>query len=130
MSFGRPIEAPRCAKVWASTTLEHDMQSRTFITLIGGLTGWRIADRALRKTRPKRLRSGRGRAVIWLIGGLALGSVLPAAAQQPPKLPVLGWLSPATTLSYEQPGTDSPGLAQLRAALEKRGLIDGKNIRV
>ena len=68
--------------------------------------------------------------MIWLIGAFALGSVLPAAALQSPTLPVLGWLSPATTLSYERPGSDSPGLAQLRAALEKRGLIDGKNIRI
>ena len=45
-------------------------------------------------------------------------------------MPVLGWLSPATTQSYQLLAPDSPGPAQLRAALSKYGLIDGTNIRV
>jgi len=45
-------------------------------------------------------------------------------------MPVLGWLTPATTLSYQQQAPDSPGPAQLRAALAKYGLVDGTNIRI
>jgi putative ABC transport system substrate-binding protein len=54
---------------------------------------------------------------------------LAAIAQEKP-MPVLGWLSPATTQSYQMPGPDSPGLMLLRASLAKYDLIDGKNIRV
>lgn len=65
---------------------------------------------------------------------LALGLgllLLPCAASgQERTVPVLGWLSPATTQSYQMPGSDSPGLALLRASLAKYGLVDGKNIRV
>src|SRR4051794_1701539 len=45
-------------------------------------------------------------------------------------MPVLGWLTPATTQSYQLLAPDSPGLAQLRLALVKYGLVDGTNIRV
>jgi len=61
---------------------------------------------------------------------LALGCAPPAIAQQTAKLPVLGWLTPATTQSYQQPAADSPGPAQLRAALAKYGFTEGANIRV
>jgi len=53
-----------------------------------------------------------------------------AARAQQSAMPVLGWLSPATTQSYQLLAPDSPGPAQLRAALSKYGLIDGTNIRV
>jgi ABC-type uncharacterized transport system substrate-binding protein len=46
------------------------------------------------------------------------------------KIPVIGWLSPATLQSYSQPGPDNPGPHQLRDALSKHGLIDGKSIRI
>ena len=60
-----------------------------------------------------------------------LCSVALAQAQQPPAgVPVIGWLSPATAQSYSQPGLGNPGPHQLRAALAKHGLIDGKNIRI
>ncbi len=65
--------------------------------------------------------------------GLALWlcSVVLAQAQQPPAgVPVVGWLSPATAQSYSQPGLGNPGPHQLRAALAKHGLIDGKDIRI
>src|SRR5205085_8434892 len=39
-------------------------------------------------------------------------------------------LSPATTQSYQPLAPDSPGPAQLRAALAKYGLVDGTNIRI
>jgi ABC-type uncharacterized transport system substrate-binding protein len=79
---------------------------------------------------PERPQFGRGRYLKWLIAGLALGCVLHAAAQQPAKLPVLGWLSPATTQSYQRAEADSPGPALLRRALATLGFIDGTNIRL
>jgi putative tryptophan/tyrosine transport system substrate-binding protein len=64
-------------------------------------------------------------SILWLC------SVVPASAQEPPaNVPILGWLSPATTESYHQPGPGNPGLQILRDSLAKHGLIDGKNIRV
>jgi putative ABC transport system substrate-binding protein len=64
-------------------------------------------------------------SVLWLC------NIIPASAQEPPaNIPVIGWLSPATTESYQQPGLDNPGLQLLRDTLAKHGLIDGKNIRL
>jgi ABC transporter substrate binding protein len=52
-------------------------------------------------------------------------------AQEPPvNVPVIGWLSPATTQSYQQPGPGNPGPHLLRDSLAKHGFIDGKNIRI
>ena len=60
-----------------------------------------------------------------------LCNVVAAAAQEPPaNIPVIGWLTPATTESYSQPGAGNPGLPLLRDMLAKHGLIDGKNVRV
>ena len=54
-----------------------------------------------------------------------------ASAQEPAlKVPVVGWLSPATTQSYQQPGAGNPGLALLQKSLARHGLIDGRNIRI
>ena len=63
--------------------------------------------------------------IFWLFS-----TVLPYAQESPVKLPVLGWLSPATTQSYQQPGPGNPGPQLLRDSLAKHGLIDGKNIRL
>ena len=46
------------------------------------------------------------------------------------RAPVVGWLSPASAQSYSQTGVGNPGPHQLRAALAKYGLIDGKNVRI
>ena len=63
--------------------------------------------------------------IFWLCG-IVLGY-----AQEPPiKLPVIGWLSPATTQSYNQPGPGNPGPQLLSDSLARHGLIDGKNIRL
>jgi putative ABC transport system substrate-binding protein len=64
-------------------------------------------------------------AVFWLSG-----TVLASAQEPPVKVPVIGWLSPATTESYNQPGAGNPGLQLLRNSLARHGLIDGRNIRV
>jgi putative ABC transport system substrate-binding protein len=63
--------------------------------------------------------------IFWLSS-----TVLPYAQEPPVKLPVIGWLSPSTTQSYQQPGPGNPGLQLLRNSLAKHGLIDGKNVRL
>jgi putative tryptophan/tyrosine transport system substrate-binding protein len=65
-------------------------------------------------------------ALIFCVCGIA-----PAFAQEPPaKIPIIGWLTPSTTESYEQQGAGSPGPQLLRDSLAKHGLIDGKTIRL
>ena len=68
------------------------------------------------------------RTLMILLGGAATWPLATRAQQK--AMPVLGWLSPATTQSYQLLGPDSPGPAQLRAAMAKYGLVDGTNIRV
>ena len=64
-------------------------------------------------------------SVLWLSGAVL------ASAQEPPvKVPVIGWLSPATTASYRQPGAGNPGPELLRNSLARHGLIDGRNVRL
>jgi putative ABC transport system substrate-binding protein len=63
--------------------------------------------------------------VFWLCS-----TVLPYAQEPPLKLPVIGWLTPATTQSYSQSSRGNPGPQLLRDSLAKHGLIDGKNVRL
>jgi putative ABC transport system substrate-binding protein len=63
--------------------------------------------------------------VFWLCS-----AGLPYAQETPPKLPVIGWLTPATTESYSQSGPADPGPQLLRDSLAKHGLVDGKNVRL
>jgi putative tryptophan/tyrosine transport system substrate-binding protein len=63
--------------------------------------------------------------IFWLCS-----NVLASAQDSSVKLPVIGWLSPATTQSYQQPGPGNPGLQLLRDSLARHGFIDGKNIRI
>jgi putative ABC transport system substrate-binding protein len=63
--------------------------------------------------------------IFWLCS-----NVLTSAQDSSVKLPVIGWLSPATTQSYQQPGPGNPGLQLLRDSLARHGFIDGKNIRI
>src|SRR5437763_13658282 len=62
--------------------------------------------------------------------GVAAAAWPCSTAAQQNAMPVLGWLTPATTQSYQLLAPDSPALAQLRLALVKYGLFDGTNIRV
>jgi hypothetical protein len=65
-------------------------------------------------------------SIFWLCS-----TVLASAQEEPSvKVPVIGWLSPATTESYHQPGAGNPGPELLRTSLARHGLIDRKNIRV
>ena len=63
--------------------------------------------------------------LIFCVCGIA-----PALTQQAVKVPIIGWLTPATTESYQQPGAGNPGPQLLRDSLAKHGLIDGKTIRL
>jgi putative tryptophan/tyrosine transport system substrate-binding protein len=63
--------------------------------------------------------------IFWLCG-----NVLASAQEASVKLPVIGWLTPSTTQSYQQPGPGNPGLQLLRDSLGKHGFIDGRNIRI
>src|SRR5215470_17134127 len=69
------------------------------------------------------------RELLVALGGAAAAWPLAARAQQP-AIPIVGWLSPATSQSYSQPMPGNPGLHQLREGLARHGLIDGKNIRI
>ena len=63
--------------------------------------------------------------ISWLCG-IAL-----AFAQDPSaKLPIIGWITPSTTESYQQSAPRSPGPRLLRESLARHGLIDGKNMRL
>src|SRR5262249_14398355 len=54
-----------------------------------------------------------------------------AFAQEPSaKLPIIGWISPSTTESYQEAAPGSPGPRLLRESLARHGLIDGKNMRL
>src|SRR5262245_49688795 len=48
----------------------------------------------------------------------------------PTKASVIGLLTPATAQSYQQVGPGHPGPQLLRDQLARRGLIDGKNVRL
>ena len=63
--------------------------------------------------------------VFWL-----WGNVLAHAQESGTKVPVIGWLTPATTQSYSQTGRGNPGPHLLRESLARHGLIDGRNVRV
>jgi putative tryptophan/tyrosine transport system substrate-binding protein len=65
-------------------------------------------------------------AVISWLGGTALAF----AQESSSKFPIIGWVSPATTESYQQSAPGSPGLQLLRESLARHGLIDGKNMRL
>ena len=67
-------------------------------------------------------------AVLLIFG---LGAAVVASAQESPrKVPVIGWLTPATTESYRLAGEGNPGLELLRKSLARHGLVDGQNIRL
>ena len=58
------------------------------------------------------------------------GAALAFAQEPSGKLPIIGWITPATAESYQQsaPGRSAPEL--LRESLARHGLLDGKNIRL
>ena len=63
----------------------------------------------------------RGRIVVWLLATVLLTTVPPAEAQQPSKIPRIGYLSGTTT---------NPRREAFRQGLRELGYVEGKNIVV
>ena len=70
-----------------------------------------------------------GRIALALMSWLC-GIVLAFAQEPSGKLPIIGWITPSTTESYQQSAPGSPGPRLLREMLARHGLIDGKNMRL
>src|SRR6516165_6081144 len=58
------------------------------------------------------------------------GTPLAYAQDTSVKIPIIGWITPSTTESYQESAPGSPGLPLLRQSLARHGLIDGKTVRV
>src|SRR6266851_8272675 len=69
------------------------------------------------------------RIALALISWLC-GTALAFAQEPSAKLPIIGWITPSTTESYQESAPGSPGPRLLRESLAKHGLIDGKNVRL
>jgi hypothetical protein len=65
----------------------------------------------------------RRREFMAALGGAAAWP-LAASAQQPPAMPVIGWLSPRNA------NTDALVLPAFRQALAARGYVEGRNLKV
>jgi len=63
--------------------------------------------------------------ISWLCG-----TALAFAQETSDRLPLVGWITPSTTESYQQSAPGSPGLPLLRESLARHGLIDGKTVRL
>ena len=63
--------------------------------------------------------------IFWLCGTL-----LAFAQDSSVKVPIIGWITPSTTESYQQSAPGSPGPGLLREMLARHGLIDGKTVRL
>ena len=61
----------------------------------------------------------RGRIVVWLLATVLLTTVPPAEAQQPSKIPRIGYVSGTTT---------NPRREAFRQGLRELGYVEGKNI--
>lgn len=57
-------------------------------------------------------------------------TALSFAQEQQVKVPIIGWIGPATTESYQHSAPGSPGPRLLRESLARHGLIDGKTVRL
>jgi len=64
------------------------------------------------------------KSLFWLLATVLLTTALIADAQQPKKVPRLGYLSPG------DPATDSARAEAIRLALRERGYIEGQNIAI
>jgi putative ABC transport system substrate-binding protein len=69
------------------------------------------------------------RIALALISWLC-GTALAFAQEPSAKLPIIGWITPSTTESYQESAPGSPGPRLLRESLARHGLIDGKNVRL
>jgi putative ABC transport system substrate-binding protein len=64
------------------------------------------------------------RQLIALVGGAAMVGPLAAAAQQPAKVPLIGWLW------FGRPGDTSAEVKGFKEGLRELGYVEGRNIRV
>jgi putative ABC transport system substrate-binding protein len=62
--------------------------------------------------------------LLWLLATLLLTTAPPAEAQQPKKVPLIGFLS------ARDPATESARAAAIRLALRERGYMEGQNIAI
>ena len=70
-----------------------------------------------------------GRYMRWIALALAFSLCgTPLAFAQ--EVPVIGWITPSTTESFQQTAPGSPGPGLLREMLTRHGLIDGKTVRL
>src|SRR5712691_4876399 len=67
--------------------------------------------------------------ISWLCG-TALAFAQEPSDKPSDRLPIIGWISPTTTESYQQSAPGSPGPRLMRESLARHGFIDGKNIRL
>ena len=62
--------------------------------------------------------------LLWLLATLLLTTAPPAEAQQPKKIPRIGYLS------YSDPATESTRFEAIRLALRELGYIEGQSIAI
>jgi putative ABC transport system substrate-binding protein len=70
------------------------------------------------------------RLVAFALLSWLCGTALAFAQEPSGKLPIIGWIAPATTESWQQSAPGSPGPRLMRESLARHGLIDGKTIRL
>jgi hypothetical protein len=64
----------------------------------------------------------------WIALALAFLLNTPLAFAQ--QVPIIGWITPSTTESFQQSAPGSPGPGLLREMLARHGLIDGKTVHL
>ena len=65
-----------------------------------------------------------GKIFVWLLATVLLTTAPPAEAQQPKKVPRIGYLS------TNDPASESARAEAIRLALRERGYIEGQNIAI
>jgi ABC-type uncharacterized transport system substrate-binding protein len=69
-----------------------------------------------------------GSCMRWIAVALAFLLNTPLAFAQ--QVPIIGWITPSTTESFQQSAPGSPGPGLLREMLARHGLIDGKTVHL
>ena len=66
------------------------------------------------------------KVLCFALGALLLASSFPVEAQQPPKVPRIGWLAPGFPSSSS--GPSNPNIEEFLQGLKELGYVEGKNI--